>query len=172
MPSSDTVTEIIRLQRHVHELETELSRIATEPPEGTDDLAQGQEKFEFEFTYATVSDFQTQQGETSMTWDDLFAVLSPLMIDEANEKKLRFRLNGYLKEWAVGELLDFQSGLSVRETDFHTIKIQLRALGLIEQSVKAKRSLRDTATYWTLSPFGNNYMTKLLAIRKGDTPTK
>jgi predicted MarR family transcription regulator len=49
--------------------------------------------------------------------------------------------------------------------DFQTIKIQLRALGLITKSTKS-RSVKDTATYWTLTPFGDTVMTRLRAIQK------
>jgi hypothetical protein len=40
---------------------------------------------------------------------------------------------------------------------------QLRALGLIQKSVK-KRSLKDTATCWALTPYGEHYATVLKAI--------
>jgi hypothetical protein len=47
--------------------------------------------------------------------------------------------------------------------DFQTIKVQLRALGLIQMSVK-KRSLKDSDTYWSLTPYGEHYATVLKAI--------
>lgn len=40
------------------------------------------------------------------------------------------------------------------------------ALGLIQKSVR-KRSLKDTGTYWSLTPYGEHYATVLKAI-----PTK
>ncbi|KAB8066887.1 DUF4062 domain-containing protein [Janthinobacterium violaceinigrum] len=49
--------------------------------------------------------------------------------------------------------------------DFQTIKIQLRALGLITKSTRS-RSVKDTSTYWTLTPYGDNVMLQLRAIRK------
>ena len=53
--------------------------------------------------------------------------------------------------------------VKVRDEDFQTIKAQLRALGLIEKSLK-KRSLKDTQSYWTLTPYGEHYATVLKAI--------
>ena len=41
----------------------------------------------------------------------------------------------------------------VRQNDFDKIKVQLRALGLIAKSEK-HRSVKDTRTYWTLTPYG------------------
>jgi hypothetical protein len=53
----------------------------------------------------------------------------------------------------------------IDSVDFQTIKVQLRALGLITKSPKS-RSVRDNATYWTLTSYGDNVMTKLRAIQK------
>ena len=49
-----------------------------------------------------------------------------------------------------------------------TIIVQLRALGLIVKSTR-QRSVKDTATYWTLTPFGDNVMNRLRAIKRADT---
>ncbi|EBP9710788.1 forkhead box transcription factor, partial [Salmonella enterica subsp. enterica] len=48
---------------------------------------------------------------------------------------------------------------------FQTIKVQFRALGLIIKSEKS-RSVKDKGTYWTLTPYGENLMTTLRAIKK------
>ena len=53
----------------------------------------------------------------------------------------------------------------IDNNDFHKIKIQLRALGLITKSEK-KRSIKDNETYWQLTPYGDTVMTRLIAIRK------
>ena len=53
----------------------------------------------------------------------------------------------------------------MNEDDFQTIKVQLRALGLIVKSDKT-RSVKDTATYWSLTPYGSDLMTQLRAIRR------
>ncbi|EDU5982372.1 forkhead box transcription factor, partial [Salmonella enterica subsp. enterica serovar Aberdeen] len=55
--------------------------------------------------------------------------------------------------------------LKVSNSDFQTIKVQFRALGLIIKSEKS-RSVKDKGTYWTLTPYGENLMTTLRAIKK------
>ena len=47
---------------------------------------------------------------------------------------------------------------------FQTIKVQLKALGLIEISRKNK-SVKDQGTYWTLTIYGEHVMTQLIAIQ-------
>jgi predicted MarR family transcription regulator len=65
------------------------------------------------------------------------------------------------KKLVGAELRNF----SLNQDDFQTVKIQLRALGLIIKSDKA-RSVKDVDTYWTLTPYGDEVMTRLRAIRR------
>ena len=59
------------------------------------------------------------------------------------------------------ELRDFQ--FSHEQID--TCIVQLRALGLIKENQKP-RSLKDTRTYWTLTPYGDHLMVQLRALRR------
>jgi hypothetical protein len=58
----------------------------------------------------------------------------------------------------------------ITDDDFQTIKVQLRALGLIARSDR-QRSLRHAGTYWTLTPYGDTLMTQLRAIRREEEET-
>lgn len=116
------------------------------------------------------------------TWDDVFSGLGPVMLDESREDALADQLN----DWARGEyLLDIREhlvesvgfkgdaskvstyGTKVKITgpDFHTILIQLLALGLVAQSER-RRSVADKGTYWTLTPYGRTRLIQLRALRK------
>jgi hypothetical protein len=53
----------------------------------------------------------------------------------------------------------------ITDADFQTIKVQLRALGLIAKSTKP-RSVKDIDTYWTLTSYGDTVMTRLRAIQR------
>ena len=55
-------------------------------------------------------------------------------------------------------------GFKLDSQSFQTIKVQLKALGLIEISKKNK-SVKDQSTYWTLTPYGEHIMTQLIAIQ-------
>jgi len=58
---------------------------------------------------------------------------------------------------------------TLNEEDFQTIKVQLLALGLIQESVK-KRTVSDKQTYWTVTAYGRRYATVIKAIRTSATP--
>jgi hypothetical protein len=101
--------------------------------------------------------------QVSFTWDELIELLGPLMIGEASEGQLKVALKGKIAEWEDTH----SSNIMLNDDEFQTIKVQLLALGIVKQSVK-KRAPSDTATYWTLTPYGNHYTITLKAIRKPD----
>ncbi len=113
-----------------------------------------------------------------VTWDELFRVVAPLMINEASEQTFREAVDKFIEDENLNslskekDLRDFAlEGFEVGEKDFQTIKVQLRALGLITKSEKS-RSVKDVETYWTLTPYGDEVMTWLCAIRRTETSEK
>jgi hypothetical protein len=99
----------------------------------------------------------------SSTWNEVFAAVGPGMIDEVQDDDFRRALENHIadRKDLTGSNKRFECRLS--ERCLGTVVVQLRALGLIAKSAK-KRSLKDTHTYWTLTPYGDNVMTKLRAI--------
>lgn len=177
VPDESAIEEILGLRRRIEELQAELQATRTSGPEGTSDLAQGADPFEISFSFVASPNQWAHNGTgyrstTVLEWDDIFSAVSPLMIHEATESELSRALSALVRDNSRMELkkskgfkelnlMDFK----IDADDFQTIKVQLRALGLITKSTKS-RSVKDTATYWTLTPYGDNVMTKLRAIRK------
>lgn len=172
----EATLELLQLRRRVEELQTELSRARISAPKGSEGLAQGDEEHSISFSfYATPpGEYQSKRWSTSFTpsWNEVFACIAPLMIHEATEPALKNALDGFAetenferlredKKLARHALQRFQIG----QDDFQTIKVQLRALGLIAKNDKA-RSVKDSGTYWTLTPYGDEIMTQLRAIRR------
>ncbi|MFE4574010.1 hypothetical protein [Paenibacillus chitinolyticus] len=94
------------------------------------------------------------------------------MIDEAREESIHAQLDGVIvekqREIILKEIENRNLEVEkyyIEDTDFQTIKVQFRALGLITKSTK-QRSLRDSGTYWTLTPYGDEVLTQLRAIKK------
>jgi len=180
VPSESATTEILSLRRTVDELERKLSAVATEAPEGASTLAQGADQASLAYTFIASptgyrSDGETYRGVSVLAWDEIFSALAPLMIDESDEAGLRIALNSLVRTKEHEDLSSKRGfkghrffDFTVRGDDFQTVKIQLRALGLITKSSK-NRSVKDTATYWTLTPYGDNQMTKLRAIQRTES---
>lgn len=179
VPSEGATAEILSLRRMVDELERKLSDAATSAPEGSNTFAQGDEEISLSYTFLSSPsgyrhDATTYVKDSVLTWDEIFSSLAPLMIDEADEAALMTALNSLIRAKEYSDLMTDAKlkgtklmEFSVRRDDFQTVKVQLRALGLITKSTK-NRSVKDTATYWTLTPYGDNQMTKLRAIPKAE----
>lgn len=172
----EATMELLQLRRKVEELQTEIARSRTSAPKGTEGLAQGDEEHSVHYSFNAMPPgaYQSTTWSASFnpTWNELFASIAPLMIQEATEPGLKSALDRMAenmnierlqadKKLASHSLASFRIG----QDDFQTIKVQLRALGLIARSEKT-RSVKDSGTYWTLTPYGDEVMTQLRAIRK------
>ena len=181
VPDESAVEEMLGLRRRIEELQQELSAASTHGPEGTRGLAQGEDTYEINFNFVASPNEYAHNGNSYQStinaeWDDIFSAVSPLMINEATENDLGKALNKLISDLAYSDLKKSKGvkdlmlmNFRIDSDDFQTIKIQLRALGLITKSTKS-RSVKDTATYWTLTPYGDNVMTRLRAIQKPHTP--
>lgn len=178
--NQDAMKEIISLRKKIIELEKELNEITFNPPKGTEDLAQGNDELKINYTFKAVSSssiFKIEGGlynaSFKTTWNKIFSVISPSMINEISNNILRNIIDRHIKDenysrlkkdkkFEYADLINF----SICDEDFNTIKVQFRALGLIKESIK-NRSLKEVGTtFWTLTPYGDALMTKLRAIKK------
>ncbi len=166
VPDQEATVEILGLRKKIEELENTLLNVSSKPPEDTEDLCQGNDEFVIEYSYSDSTSFLTKSARLKTTWNQLFSIVAPHLINEAGERTIRLALNDFCKDIA-NRNRDFLRSRDIKtsDSDFQTIKIQLRALGLITKSEKP-RSIKDTATYWKLTPYGDTLLTKLRAIRK------
>ena len=116
-------------------------------------------------------------GTFQTTWNLLFGVLGPLMIQEASEPTLKAAIDRFVDDQNRAYLENLKmpgfklSHFSLNDDDFQTIKVQFRALGLITKSEKS-RSVKDVETYWTLTPYGDEVMTRIKAIKRTTVPNE
>ncbi|WP_051049930.1 hypothetical protein [Nafulsella turpanensis] len=175
LPTEDTVKEILGLRSQVEQLQKELELNQTSSPKGIENLSQGEDKFVLNYTYKVDdenvwSNPEIFESELELTWNKIFYKVSPFMIDEASEERIKSAIEQQISEEDFEELSDLHDGKRISNIrlsieSFQTIKIQLRALGLITRSTK-KRSIKDTSTYWKITPYGDYVMVKLRALRK------
>lgn len=176
--ASVAATEVLRLRKTIEELQAKLAETQLTAPKGSEALAQGEEFFPIDFTfdaYDAKRDLWSFDRQVDISWNEIFEELGPLMLDAASDERIRSGLANIVRvrtlaRWSSdAELKDFRApkDFVVSSHDEQTIKIQLRALGLIEQSQKA-RSVKDTRTFWSLTPYGDSVLVQLRAIRKGD----
>lgn len=170
--------EILKLKKTIDDLQSKLQEARLSRPSGSESLAQDYDKFAIHFKFETRDSSReewTWDYEVDLTWNEIFYDLGPVMLNEASDIDVRAALNQSVRERSrnlrgADKDLKGHTALSrtftVSEHDFQTVKIQLIALGLIAKSQKA-RSVKDSRTFWALTPYGDQVLTTLRAIRRG-----
>ncbi len=183
--STETLEELNDLRKRLATAEASSEKVSHGPPENAKNLAQGDEEADmvFQATARITTAYNlfevTRDLDIRPSWDDLFYAIGPEMINEASDKALRKSLRRWLSEefgprirqeltletYGEGETVDRIRNLvvDVSGDEFGTLIVQLRALGLIEKSER-QRSVKDTETYWALTPYGDDHLTTLRAV--------
>jgi Domain of unknown function (DUF4062) len=192
--SPETLAEIHELRKRLAKTENELEQVRSSPPVGTEILAQGDDTFEcpidYSATYKKKISLAKKRIKTSIlvrpSWDEIFHALGPLMLDEASVEALASRIDEWAENTYWPAIVDDIEELTESEEDlvegefsnpsveipwdtFHSILVQLKALGLIAKSER-RRSVADKGTYWTLTPYGETRLIQLRAIRRDVAP--
>lgn len=174
VPTQEASLEILELRKEIERLNNLLNEARTKAPPGTEKLSQGEEEFVIDFKCSSSKGYEQYSWSPTLqtTWDEVFYHVSPIMINEASDLQLRESLNKFISKYGDQNLKSSKEGkghrfrnFTIDEEDFQTIKVQLRALGLISKNEK-NRSIKDTGTYWTLTPYGDSVMNRLRAIEK------
>ena len=99
---------------------------------------------------------------TTLSWRELFSQISPTIEQNPNDKLMRIK---------IGEIFNTRvfrktrGDINITEVDYETIKIQLKAYGLIE--IKYLKTTKDSmAWFWGLTPKGEREMMNSRVIRK------
>jgi hypothetical protein len=185
--ASEALVELNELRKRLQESEAQIEAARSGPPPGAERFASGSATFVMKPTTVARADILDEDYprrwaglyEVRPTWDEIFSAVGPTLLDEAHQSNMRATLNGFLRKRFTEQLrADLRSSsesegrivgqfgeskFTVGDDDFGTIVIQLRALGLINRSER-KRSVADKETYWTLTPFGDEQLTRLRAI--------
>jgi hypothetical protein len=187
VPNENAITEILTLRNRILELEDQLNYAANNAPPGSEAFSQGDELFTVKFTYCVsppkgsfdidiflTDDSKYYKSSIDLTWNTIFSAISPLMVYEAEDSVFKEQINNLLREKTISQIRKKKenvkktvSRFQINDNNFQTIKVQLKALGLIAKSIR-NRSVNDKGTYWTLTPYGDNIMTKLIAIKRED----
>lgn len=170
-------SEVLRLRRQIEDLEVRLAAARNSAPPGTEILSQGDEEYSVDYHFDSMDaalESWAWEFSIDLSWSEIFYDVGPNLIDEATEAGLRASMNKMIQarsrlqrsEDPQLKRQQNQHNFQIDDHDYQTIKIQLRALGLIAKSEK-NRSVKDSGSYWTLTPYGDQILTSLRAIRRG-----
>ncbi|MEK8212558.1 DUF4062 domain-containing protein [Paenibacillus sp. FSL L8-0463] len=165
--------EILKLKETIDKLKEELEQTKLNPPLGIEKFSRDEDEVDLEFTFrarnGSSTAFKQYRRTTKATWNEIFYHVGPTLMVEANEEDMISSINRLIVTKVRGtfsnEGLKGITNISVDPSVFQTIKIQFRVLGLISKNVK-QRSVKDTASYWTLTPYGDDYLMTLRAVKR------
>ncbi len=183
----ETKTEIAELRARVAELTQENESRGSRRAVSSDDLAQGDDEYEYSFTIIGHraedldedgdADWNTKNYQWrpsfKMTWNEILQAVGPSLLHESSEPEL----NKVLETLAVQAWRSRQTELWPSNLGIVTkgpiigaevvadVIVQFFALGVIERGVK-KRTVSDKGKYWALTDLGQDQMMKLRAIRR------
>lgn len=177
--------EILALRNRVDNLTNELSTVSRRAPIGTEGLAQGQDLVKIYYGYtgwprwesdgdvAGGDIFSGSRDKESMveqwtaadeaSWDEIFAEIAPNLLPELDEGGFKAALRGLLLR-RHGERLRINlskfKDLWIEDQSFQTIKVQLRALGLITMGTFAGQAR------FSLTQYRDTLMTQSRALKR------
>ena len=170
--SAEVAAEISDLRARVAEQELELKQqegreSADVPPA---ELAQGGDQIELHYT---ISGYNINSDTTSLmyTWNELIMLLGPSLLSEATDRDLVSAIEADILR-REQDTVDYRisgANLKLDSKDFNVVKVQLRALRLVDKGTK-KRAVADRGTYWMLTDLGDKQLVSLMAIKRTITP--
>ena len=177
-PDSELFKEILKLQKENEALKDKLHESSMQAPPGTENLAQGEDTFEFELVL-TVNQSQTVEKNKLVlrgfsTWNTLFASVAPHIIPETTDVKFKNQIIKHFANVLSNELENYEVSnpdkniktYSISDVIYQKIKIQFRALGFI----KEKTLENDKCScHWVLTEYGDYKMNQIIAEKHKST---
>lgn len=98
-----------------------------------------------------------------MTWEKLFALLSPHLLDFPSDNATKNIIAKIIYKFSKGKTNSETAYMN--DEDFQTIKIHLTTMGLID--VRYTKMMNGGAgLFWYLTDYGNKLMTELRSVKK------
>ena len=140
-----------------------MKQVEDEDPKGIEVFQQGDDEVQISVSYNYINRNYIKVG---LTWNRIVSILAPVLVDEASEEKMKNVFIDSIREDILKTHRSYEPNHSrIEEESFQQVKVQLIALRIIEISDK-KRTLKDTETYWHLTPYGFRVMMNLRALRR------
>jgi hypothetical protein len=160
----EVLSEINELRKHNAVLQKALAGFKA--PQRIEGLARLDEKTKLRGEY-TDRYHRSSSIEVTPTWGEVFALVSPYLAKHPNEHDVKKVIEAAL---FAGEKASAASGPYMDDQDFHTVGVQLKALGLIELTYVQPSNALSSSFFarpgiWSLTPAGEKLMMELRAVR-------
>lgn len=162
--SEDILSDINQLRKQNAELQNTVNELGSQQTADIKGIADIDSEFTINGWYYTQrygSSSSTKYSFSStITWRDLFALISPYLVENPNDSLVKSKLAASLLE------REGKSGstISINDQEFKTVTIQLEAYGLITTSYN-KTTQGGMALFWRLTKKGKQLMIESRVIK-------
>ncbi|ELA8098846.1 DUF4062 domain-containing protein [Vibrio parahaemolyticus] len=162
--SEDILSDINNLRKENSELKNTVNELSSQQTYAVENIADIDSEFTVNGTYYAKRQGYSQSSKhkfsSTITWRDLFALISPYIVEHPND--------GIVKSKIASSLLEREgkSGttISINDQEFKTITIQLEAYGLISTSYN-KTTQGGMALFWRLTKKGKQLMIESRVVK-------
>jgi hypothetical protein len=161
--------EILKLRQKIDELQGQLSEALLSQPPGAENLAQADDEFLVHFSFEALGvglGNNRWNASTHVSWNQILFDVGPALLAELQDEELRLAMNAMVEARSrsvCANMPELRYCRAVRfeivGEDFQTVKLQLRALGLINRA--------SPGGGWILTGLGERNLSALRAIPKG-----
>lgn len=155
--------QILELKEENEALKAKLKQVEDEDPKGIEEFQQGDDVVSISVSYYFGGRHYLKVG---LSWNRIVSILAPILVDESSEERMKSIFIDSIREDILKTNKNYEPNYHrIEEESFQQIKVQLIALRIIELSDR-KRTVKDTETYWHLTPYGFRVMMNLKALKK------
>lgn len=158
----ELLLELNTLRKENEGLRSKVQSSGQQPQEVVENIAGMDEAITLYGTYRRDSRDTTSKWQQALTWNQIFAIISPHLLKNPNDELVQIYLTKYLLE---NQNVTGTFNSNINEQVFHTVKIQLMAYGLVK--VHYARSTTDSMElFWSITDKGLRLMTQLRTVKK------
>jgi len=162
--SEDILSDINQLRKQNAELQNTVNELGSQQAVNIQGIADIDSEFTINGSYYTrrhgSSSSTKYSFSSTITWRDLFALISPYLVENPND--------GLVKSKLAASLLEREgksgSTISINDQEFKTVTIQLEAYGLITTAY-SKTTQGGMALFWRLTKKGKQLMIESRVIK-------
>lgn len=157
--TAELLAEINALRKENEELRNKLAK-ENQNIVSIEDIASLDEHIEIQAKYRVDRGSYLANWNGKITWKTLFALIAPKILKKPNDYLAKSNLSSCIHNYLGKSFYDF----NIEDNDFETIKIQFKALGLINID-HLRTTDNKMALFWSLTSKGEALMIELRVIR-------
>lgn len=159
--SSELLVEINELRKENNDLRAKLANASLNLTPPVEDMADMEETIEVHCKYKASYEGSWRDWSKRLTWNKIFSLIAPHLLDHPNDRSVLLALRRVILNDSGVQFYESK----IDDHDFQTIKIQLKAYGLVDL-VYSSTPKGGTGLFWNLTKSGEAKMLQLRAVRK------